>query len=69
MFQLIAQGFEPAFGREREPEPEGYVVDNANVIKPYLKRIRNKVCYVQVYLLPQEQLHELVCYLTGCEPH
>ena len=54
MFQLIAQGFEPAFGREREPEPESYVVDNANVIKPYLRRIRNKVCYVQVYLLPQE---------------
>ena len=52
MFQLIVQGFEPAFGREKEPEPEGYVVDKANVVKPYLKKAKNKVCYVQVYLLP-----------------
>ena len=46
MFQLIVQGLEPAFGREKESEPEGYVVDDANVIKPYLKKAKNKVCYV-----------------------
>ena len=51
-FQLIVQGFELTFGREKDSEPEGYMVDNARLIKPYLRKVKDKVAYVQVYLLP-----------------
>ena len=43
------------------------MVDNTLLIKPYLKKVKDRVAYVQVYLLPQEQLQELVCFLTGCD--
>ena len=33
---------------------------------PFVKKTKDKILFVNAFLLPQEQLIELICFLTGC---
>ena len=40
--------------------------DKNEGVLPYIRKAKDKILFVNAYLLPQEQLIELICYLTGC---
>ena len=48
------------FNPEESPVPE-----ESSDIKPYTRKAKTKVMFVQAYLLPLAQLLELICFLTG----
>ena len=48
---------------------ESLVPEEAPEVKPFVRRVKSKVLFVQAYLLPLEQLLELLCHLTGISPH
>jgi len=81
MCQLVVKDFELCFGKdpigdesndsrrsqavEYQSPDESAVPDLAPEVKPFLRKAKRKVVFVQAYLLPLEQLLELLCYLTG----
>lgn len=48
---------------------ESSVPEEAPEIKPFAKKSKNKVLFVQAYLLPLVQLLELITFLTEVNPH
>ena len=48
---------------------ESLVPEEAPEIKPFAKKSKNKVLFVQAYLLPLAQLLELISFLTQTDPH
>ena len=85
MCQLIIKDFELCFGKVRHerdahtPSPNKYdeyynpedstVPEDAPDVKPFAKKSKNKVLFVQAYLLPLAQLLELITHITGASRH
>lgn len=48
------------FNPEESPVPE-----QAPDVYPFCRKAKDKLLFVQAYLLPFDQLHELICYLSS----
>lgn len=44
---------------------ESHVPEDAPDVYPFCRKAKNKLLFVQAYLLPFKQLHELICYLSS----
>ena len=51
------------------PDESSVVPEHAPDVKPYARKSKHKVMFVQAYLLPLAQLLELICHLTGVSQH
>jgi len=48
---------------------ESSVPNEAPEVKPFVHKVKGKVLFVHAYLLPLQQLLELLCHLTNVSPH